>query len=204
MQYLLQSVGISCGYVLSNKVGNECHAFNALKLGKYCYYLDATWGDRSNTLRGDNGKYDIRYDYCCVPLDEFLLTEKSQVPLHTPRTSLYPDLEKFVSTNHEYFRFRKAYLTRYNEEQIVNVIAQSAISYDEKEMGAFSIGFRCSNQELARYVTNQLLIRSNFDRIMNKAKLIVKKKKSSKVKYLNKTFSGIAPTHSTTFYLCFN
>ena len=203
MQYLLQSVGISCGYVTSNRVGGGGHAFNALKLGKYCYYLDATWGDKSNTVTGNLGKNDIRYDYCCVPLDEFLLTDKSQIPFHTPNTVMYPNLEKFVSTNHEYFRFRKAYLTRYDEDQIVNVFAQTAITYNPKEMGAFTIGFRCYNQKLVQYVVNQLINERNFDRIMQKAKAIVKKKKFTALKYLNKQFAGIEPSNSSTFYVCF-
>ncbi len=203
MQYLLQSVGISCGYVRSNKIGGGGHAFNALKIGKYCYYLDATWGDKSNTVTGSYGKNDIRYDYCCVPLNEFLLTEKSQVAYHTPNSSLYPDLDEFTSTNHEYFRFRKAYLTRYNEEQIVNVFVQTALNYNEKEMGNFTVGFRCYNQELTRYIVNQLLIKGNFDRIMQKAKAIVKKKKLSALKYLNKQFIGIETSNSATFYVCF-
>ncbi len=203
MQYLLQSVGISCGYVLSDSVGGGRHAFNALKIGKYCYYLDATWGDKSNTNSGSYGKNDVRYDYCCVPLDEFLLTDKSQVGFHTPYGFLYPDLEKFDSTNHEYFRFRKAYLTRYNEDQIVNVFAQTSLNYNEKEMGTFTIGFRCYNQELARYIVSQLLNKRTLDRIILKAKTIVKKKKSSAVKYLNKEFIGIESSKSATFYVCF-
>ena len=203
MQYLLQSVGISSGYVLSNQVGGGYHAFNALKLGKYCYYLDATWGDMSNTKTGSMGKDDIRYDYCCVPLDEFQLTDASRVALHTPSSELYPDLEKFTSTNHEYFRFKKAYLTRYNEDQIVNVFAQTAITYDPKEMGNFTVGFRCQNDELCRYIKTQLLNARTFERIIQKAKAIVKSKKSSAVKYLNKTFIGIEPSKSATFYCCF-
>ncbi len=203
MQYLLQSVGISCGYVSSNMAGGSCHAFNALKLGKYCYYLDATWGDKSNTITGTYGKNDIRYDFCCVPFDEFVLTEKSQVPYHTPNSELFPELEKFACTSHEYFRYRKAYLTRYNEEQIINVIAQTAINYNEKEMGSFTVGFRCYNQDLAKYIVNKLLIKTNFDRIINKAKLIVKSKKASKVKVLSREFLGVETSNSATFYICF-
>lgn len=203
MQYLLQSVGISCGFVASNRVAGGGHAFNALKIGKYCYYLDATWGDKSNTNTGETGKNDIRYDFCCVPLKELQLTEQSQVPYHTPSESLYPDLEEFTFTNHEYFRFRKAYLIRYDEEQIVNVFAQTAIHYDPKEMGSFTIGFRCYNQELAKYIISQICIDTNYYRIIKKAKDIVRKKKRSAVKYLEMDFAGIEPSTSATFYVCF-
>ncbi len=203
MQYLLQSVGISCGYVSSNRVGGSGHAFNALKLGKYCYYLDATWGDKSNTNTGDFGKNDVRYDYCCVPLREFLLTDKSQEAFHTPNAKLYPELEEFKDINHEYFRFRKAYLVRYDEEAIINVFASTAIGFDEKEMGAFTVGFRCHDQALMRFIVNQIRTKSNFDRIISKAKAIVKAKKRSAVKYLEKDFLGIESTKASTFYVCF-
>ncbi len=201
MQYLLQSVGISCGYVSSNRSGGSGHAFNALKLGKYCYYLDATWGDKSNTSTGDFGKNDIRYDYCCVPLREFLLTDKSQEVFHSPNSKLYPELEEFKDTNHEYFRFKKAYLIRYDEDAIINVFASTASTFDEKEMGAFTVGFRCHDEALARYVTSQLLNRANFDRIINKA--MSKVKNRSAAKNLKRKFIGIESTKAATIYVCF-
>ena len=201
MQYLLQSVGISCGYVSSNRSGGSGHAFNALKIGKYCYYLDATWGDRSNTSTGDFGKNDIRYDYCCVPLREFLLTDNSQAVFHSPNSTLYPDLEEFKDTNHEYFRFRKAYLIRYDEDAIVNVFASTADSYDEKEMGSFTVGFRCHDEALARYVTSQLLNATTLKRILTKASAKVKKR--SAAKNLKRAFAGIETTKAATIYVCF-
>ena len=201
MQYLLQSVGISCGYVSSNRTGGSGHAFNALKIGKYCYYLDATWGDRSNTSTGDFGKNDIRYDYCCVPLREFVLTEKSQEVFHTPNSELYPDLEEFRDTNHEYFRFRKAYLVRYDEDAIVNVFASSAETYDEKEMGSFTVGFRCHDGALARYVSSQLLNGANLKRILDKASKKVKKK--SQARNLRRECLGVETTKAGTVYVCF-
>lgn len=201
MQYLLQSVGISCGYVSSNRSGGSGHAFNALKIGKYCYYLDATWGDRSNTSTGDFGKNDIRYDYCCVPLREFLLTDNSQSVFHSPNSKLYPDLEEFKDTNHEYFRFRKAYLIRYDEDAIVNVFASTAESFDEKEMGSFTVGFRCHDSALARYVSSQLLNPTTLKRILTKA--LAKVKKRSAVKNLKRAFLGVETTNAATVYVCF-
>ena len=67
MQYLLQSVGIVCGFVVSDDdATGSCHAFNILKIGKYCYYLDATWGDWSSTEHQDY-KDVVFYDYFCTP-----------------------------------------------------------------------------------------------------------------------------------------
>ena len=44
---------------------------------------------------------------------------------------------------------------------------------------------------------------ANIDLTVQKAKAIVKAKKSSAVKYLNKEFLGIEPSSSATFYCCF-
>ncbi len=181
MQYLLQSVGITCACVTSESHDGSCHAFNALKIGKYVYYLDATWGDRSNTLTGKSNAGDISYDYCCVPFKEFLLTGNESKAYHTPRKNFYPNLEEFKDTNHEYFRFRKSYLTRYDENIIASIFAKTAMGFDSKEMGRFSVGFRCHDKSLMNYVSNQLINKANLNKIIEKAKSMCKKKKALKL-----------------------
>ncbi len=203
MQYLLQSVGISCGYVSSEQKDGSGHGFNALKIGKYVYYLDATWGDRSNTLTGKKGQDEIFYDYCCVPLKEFLLTSDETKHLHTPRAEFYPNLEEFTDTNHEYFRFRNSYLVRYDERIISEVFAHTAITYDPKEMGRFAIGFRCHNSSLMKYVVDQLLNANNMYRITEKAKALCKKKKKSAMKLFTRAYSILPNSETATFYVYF-
>lgn len=45
LQYLLNLVGIPASYVISEfDANNGCHAFNVVKIGKSCYYVDPTWG----------------------------------------------------------------------------------------------------------------------------------------------------------------
>ena len=188
MQYLLQSVGISCACVSSERYNNSGHAFNALKIGKYVYYVDVTWGDRSDTLTGKKDADDIFYDYCCVPYKEFLLTSEETKAYHTPNKKLYPDLEEFTDTNHEYFRFRKAYLLRYDENAIANVFANTAMTYNPKEMGNFSIGFRCHDKALMSYTVNQLSNRATMNRVVAKAKDLCKRKKRQVSKLFTNTF----------------
>ena len=170
MQYLLQTVGIVCGYVISelNATGNECHAFNILKIGKYCYYLDATWGDASNTLHGDY-KDTVYYDYFCVPYNEFIKASPAQVCMHIPRRDFYPTLEKFNYTNHEYFRYHNAYLKSYNEQEIIRIFADAALAYNEEEMGRFTVGFRCADGTLAKHIYNVLMTRGKWQEILKKA-----------------------------------
>ncbi len=202
LQYLLQSVGISCACVSSERYNNSGHAFNALKIGKYVYYVDATWGDRSNTLTGKKEAGDIFYDYCCVPYKEFLLTSEESKAYHTPDKEFYPGLEEFKDTNHEYFRFRKAYLVRYDENIMANVFAQTAKVYNPKEMGNFSIGFRCHDKALMNYIVGQITNGSTMNRIVNKAKAICGKKSKASKLFTN-TFQ-IKPNPATAvFYISF-
>ena len=186
-QYLLQSVGIVCGYVISETNSHgSCHAYNILKIGKYCYYLDCTWGDYSNTDKNVSRMEDIVfYNYVCTPFREFLRTAEESKTDHSPDKEIYPNFEEFNYSNHEYYRYHKAYLTNYNEDELVRIFADTAIAYDEKEMGRFAISFRCSDVALAKHVYE--LIRTNgklFD-IYAKAHSIVAKKNKKAAKLLD-------------------
>ncbi len=152
MQYLLQSVGIVCGYVSSESdAGGTTHAFNMLKIGKYCYYLDATWGDSSFTTTKEN-KNRIGYDYFCVPYREFLRTAEAQIPNHKPRQEFYPSIKEYNFSNHEYYRHNNAYMRSYNEEELARIFAEAAMHYDKNEMGEFSVSFRCADpRALSQY-----------------------------------------------------
>lgn len=182
MQYLLQSVGIVAGYVISEKDASDvCHAFNILKLGKYCYYLDATWGDPSRTDEGDENKNRVDYDYFCVPFEEFIQAHPAQVTMHCPRKELYPDLNLFHNSNHEYFRYRNAYLKHYDEEEITRIICEAASNYDAKAMGDFAIGIRLPTLTDAEIVTEKLLSGGNLSRLIGLAKAKVNKKKQAEL-----------------------
>ncbi len=203
MQYLLQSVGIVTGYVISELEadGVSCHAFNILKLGKYCYYLDATWGDSSNTETGDLNRDLIGYDYFCVPYDEFIRAHPSQLPLHRPNQSLYPLLEKFKHTNHEYYRFRQAYLRSYNEAEIIRIIADAASAYDPKEMGEFTAGMRFATPGAAALAYAKLSANGTLTRVIKRAQDAVTKK--GKAELLNRPFQMPYPGESGVLFIRF-
>ncbi len=194
MQYLLQSIGIVSGYVIS-ELDNEnvCHAFNILKLGKYCYYLDSTWGDWSDTTTGSKNQNLILYDYFCVPYNEFILASPSMVPMHIPRANYYPTLEKFKHTNHEYYRYRKAYLPSYNEAEIIRIIADAAMAYNENEMGEFTVSIRFASQAAGTLAHDKLLAQGTIYRLIEKAKEEVTKKQA---KVLERS-CGIYPVSET-------
>lgn len=181
MQYLLQMVGIVTAYTVSEDVPSEgmCHAFNILKIGKYCYYLDATWGDSSNTTQKSKNEM-VDYTYCCVPFKDFVKTIPAHVPYHTPRREFYPDLERFDYTNHEYFRYHKAFLTSYDEGELVRIFADAALAYDPKEMGDFSIAFRCNDTMLAAHVDRLLSSNDKAFELIGKARALLEKRKKKK------------------------
>lgn len=204
LQYLLQSVGIVCGYTISrvSNDGGSCHAFNILKIGKYCYYIDATWGDSSNTKSGDRMKDMVWYDYCCTPFEEFIRTPEGQEPLHYPRESLYPTLEKFHNTNHEYFRYHNAYLQSYKEEEIVRILAESALRYNAGEMGDFVVGIRFSTKAQAKYAMETLCKNGNASRLVALARNQLGKKGKNAQKLLERGY-GFYVTDAGVLYIAF-
>ena len=178
MQYLLQFVGISAAYVSSETApGNTTHAFNTLRIGKYCYYIDATWGDNSNTMTGETNRGRITYDYFCVPYREFVMTGGNAREYHEPRKEYYTNLEEFKATRHEYFRHNDAYFDRYDEDKLMKLIVRTANEYDEKEMGDFCIAFRAANEQVRDYIVDMLWNRGKLSDIIGRAKEVIKKKK---------------------------
>jgi hypothetical protein len=101
--------------------------------------------------------------------------------MHTPNKNLYPDVEKFSHTNHEYFRYHNAYLKSYNENELVRIFAEAAVAYDPKTMGNFSVDIRCSSGILAKYVAST----ANVPLIIDKAKASISKKNKKAAKLLD-------------------
>ena len=171
MQYLLQSVGIPAAYVTSEVTKGGTHAFNLLKIGKECYYLDATWGDGSNTQTGNQLKDRVFYDYCLVPIYEFQKTRSADdTLLHTPRKEAYPFLEEMRYTKLEYFRSQKAFFDRYDEDKVAEALIHAVKTYDKKEMGEFVFSFRCPDTATLRYMENAMLRSGAFWRCVERAK----------------------------------
>ncbi|MBR2986948.1 MAG: hypothetical protein IKC63_02910, partial [Clostridia bacterium] len=171
-QYLLQSVGICCGQVVS-----KTHAWNVVKLGKYCYYLDVTWGDPSNTKRGDADQNVVGYGYFCVTAKENLLGEDKSV--REPDPELFGDLEEFRATKHEYCRFHGGYLTSYNEDQIAKVFAK-AVSERPFEKAAPCAVFRCADKNVYNMVVRYLWTDGGIHTVKEKARAIIAKEGKNK------------------------
>ncbi len=198
LQYLLHMVGLPCAYVSSepDKSGGT-HAFNVVKIGNRCYYVDVTWGDTSTTKNVENNNNIIRYDYCCVPYREFIMASKASQPNHIPRAKYYPYDVKYKATKYEYHRYHKYFLTRCNEKQIISIFVNTAKKYDPKVMGDFAVSIRCVSKELADTVFDYIW-NKNFHRIIAAAKEILESEKNKKaVELLNGIKWAYAPSDTT-------
>ncbi len=179
LQYLAQKVGLVCAYVISEATSVCRHAFNAVKIGKECFYIDATWGDSSNTETGDQNKNLVTYDYCCVPLRELQITSPpSDKPYHTPNKSYYPTLEEFRTTRYEYYRARGLYFDGYDEDKIRQALMRTVKDYDSKEMGDFTFSFRCSDNRMAAYFVDRLIKKQEIFSMVASLKSMLNKKEA--------------------------
>ena len=197
MQYLLQSVGICCGQVVS-----KTHSWNVVKFGKYCYFLDATWGDSSNTKSAGKYKNNISYGYCCVPAKENLGTNDADVRM--PDGEIFRELEEFRATRHEYCRVHGGYLTTYNEEKLAELFAKTA---KEKpfEGSTPCIPLRCANRDVFHMVQKHLWTEGGIFSVTEKAKALLAGGKNKKaVKFLSGKWSGFFDEKSLTIHLYCN
>ena len=204
LQYLLQSVGLVCGYVISemDPTSGTGHAFNMVKIGKFVYYIDATWGDISNTKTGAQNKNLVLYSYCCVPYKEFIQTNPKSRQFHIPNKTYYPELREMNFTNHEYFRYNKAYFTRYNTEEIIHVFVDTALKYDRDDMGDFVIGFRCVNATQMDYIISKLMHQNEIFNLLKSAAAIVRKQNRKAAKLLDvKSYEFISDTNTSTVHI---
>ena len=193
MQYLLQSVGICCGQVVS-----ETHSWNVIKFGKYCYFLDATWGDPSNTKRGEKSKNRIRYAYCCVPAKENLGTNDAKT--RAPLADVFRELEEFRATRHEYCRVHGGYLTTYNEDKLAELFAK--VAKEKTFEGATPcVALRCADKDVFHLVQKRLWTENGIFSVAAKAKALLGSKDKKAAKILGGTWSGNFDEKSLTIHI---
>ena len=77
------------------------------------------------------------------------------------------------------------------------------MTYNPKEMGNFSIGFRCHDKALMSYIVNQLSNRATMNRVVAKAKDLCKRKKRQVSKLFTNTFEIKSNPVTAVFYIYF-
>ncbi len=192
MQYLLQSVGICCGSIVS-----DTHQWNVVKFGRHCYHLDVTWADNSNTKSGAKDKDKIFYSYCCITTELNNRGGKQRL-LEMP---LFKDVEDFTSIKHDYFRMNDAYLASYDEEKIAKIFAKAA-SEPEFEGSARCAAFRMRDLATFKLVLAKIQ-GGGYWSIVEKAKALLGKNKKA-VKLLEKAWGYYSDEKTYTIHFFAN
>ena len=78
-----------------------------------------------------------------------------------------------------FFCKNKAYVSRYNEDDLVRIFAGCASRYKAKEDGRFTVHFKCTGKELAKQLCTMLTTGRNYSRIVAKAKQVLAKNKEA-------------------------
>jgi len=130
-QYLLNRVGIECVYIRGDTTEGY-HAWNLLKLEGDYYYIDTTWGDRSNTdkLKSREG---MNYDYFCITTKE-LLTD------HTPDVD-FP-VPECTATKCNYHIRNGLFLNEYSFEILKRII------FKHIEQGNLYVSLKFADEEV--------------------------------------------------------
>ncbi len=100
VQYLLNRVGVVCGYVAGDASGTEgsvTHAWNFVQIAGDYYYLDATWGEASWGT-------GIDYSYLCVNAEDLATTHFADTIYNLPAVA---------GTAYNYYRVQGYYLQAY-------------------------------------------------------------------------------------------
>lgn len=120
-----------------------------------------------------------------MPYHEFIQAHEGSVCFHIPNHNIYPWFKEGLKANrHEYYRYRKSYVSRYNEENLARIFTYCAEHYDKKEDGRFSVSFRCTGMELANDLVEKLKNGKTYKRIVGKAMHLLSKNKNA-VQLLN-------------------
>ncbi len=149
-KYLMDKIGIECMYI-TGEVKEGLHAWNMIKLEGDYYYIDTTWGDRSDTdkVKSSEGIY---YNYFCITTDELLID-------HTPDESNYK-LPKCIATKCDYFVRNGLYLKKYSINKIKDITLTSINS------GIFDISFKFENSNAAREAKQKLIDEKEWYEVM--------------------------------------
>ena len=156
VQYLLMELDIPSTLVIGTVENGEGHAWNLVKVNNQYYYLDATWGDASYLihLQEDDMIQNtpaINYDYLCVTTEEILRTHSFGELISLPQCNAKED---------NYYVREGAYFTEVDYEQLKQLIE----NYRDKQREYITL--RCSNDEVYRQMTEELLNKQKIFRYL--------------------------------------
>ena len=149
-QYLLNRMGIDCAYI-SGRAGGDSHAWNLIWPDGVPCWMDVTWGDP--VFEGGNPNDGPSYEY-------FGITTADLLRNHI----LDPDqgVPDCVSEDYNYFRRSGLYFESYDEAALVNAMANTLASGENR------VCLRFSDAEWPE-ATHLLIDQGNIHRLLRQA-----------------------------------
>lgn len=150
MQYLLQSIGISCT-VVSGTADGEAHAWNLVQMDGDYYYVDATWGEPNVTESSIQNKETVNYAYLGVRTAELFQS-------HQPDGSI--TLPECIATADNYYVREGKFLTEYNEKLINSILIRE---YNNGN----SITIKCADSDIYGQLYEYLIQKASICTIID-------------------------------------
>lgn len=151
-QYLLNRVGVECAYIRGDTTEGY-HAWNLLRLEGDYYYIDTTWGDRSNTDKSKS-REGMNYDYFCITTKELLID-------HTPDADFpVPDC---TATKCNYHVRNGLFLNEYSVETLKRII------FKHVEQGNLYVSLKFADEELYNTAYKAIIDAGDLNRVIEDA-----------------------------------
>ena len=113
LQYILQKYGIE-----SACINNEDHSWNLVKIDGDYYYVDATWGDASNTDPDRNEDIGIKYGFMCMTTEELETLDSHDIPDDVP-------VPECTATEYDYFVQNDLMFDYYDTDKLQELFDES-------------------------------------------------------------------------------
>lgn len=140
MQYILYKYGIECAYI-----SNEDHAWNLVKMDGEYYYVDATWGDPSNTDPEENGDFGTKYSFLGMTTDDLEAIDSHEIPNDIT-------VPECTATEYNYYVQNDLVFDYYDTDKLQQMFNESLAA------GGAEIDFRCADQS-----TYEEMVEALFD-----------------------------------------
>lgn len=157
MQYILQYFQRECAHIW-----NEDHAWNLVKMGENYYYIDATWGDGSNTLPDKDVTDRVNYDFLGLTTAELQNLED-----HTIINKL--DIPQCTATEYNYHYHEGLVADAYNYDKIKEIIMK------EIQAGNSNVTIKFINKQVYDECLNNLVNNGQMAQIINEANVALGK-----------------------------
>lgn len=153
-QYIIQKFGIECAVI-----SNPDHAWNLVKLDGEYYYVDATWGDGSNTKASKYYSDATNYDFFCITTEEV-----NRLDSHKADDCF--KLPECTATACNYYYKEGLVIDSYDLDKIQTLIC------DALKDGQYTIAFKCSSADVRQECYTQLVQNNEIWKVVDHAQTL--------------------------------